>query len=331
MLDKRIRARLFDLRNQDLRLSTYCFGLPNKAIREAIRDSHELLDRIEIVWPEREKSDLQSGLRSLRDEVRLPILISPLWSGHGKTDSQGRHLHVITHGFADADHVTSGSFFDDEVPLGGIDGVVFRLDVKRGFLKAAAAIAKRAKEYGIEAHVIASLTGANPAEWQNDDRVAATGAIIAQLAAIAAPDVRIFLDTFGDVDRGYYRRAGLIDKQCNPKIGWHAMRALRFEIHTALDARVASAPIELGEWSLVPVNRDGTVEYVACHFGPGASAPHRLDIQSVARKYEVFDLGIGRTATIIVNAGDLPETLSNISSTSKGSVVGPYYVRPIAG
>jgi hypothetical protein len=48
----------------------------------------------------------------------------------------------------------------------------------------------------------------------------------AALAAWANPGLRIFLDTFIDHDRGYYPRAGLLDRRFNPRPAFNALRRL---------------------------------------------------------------------------------------------------------
>ena len=326
LLDERIRQRLFDLRRERLRLTVYSFGTPGPTARRALTESRELLDRLEIVWPEKMKHDLASNLASLKAELALPIIVSPLWAEHGKMDIQGRHLHVINHGFPDADPGKLEQFFNGASPGEVADGIVFWLDVDDGFLKTVAAISKLAKAKGLEAHVIARLTGANPAEWQHDDRHAATGAAISQLAAISALNVRIYLDAFMDVDRGYYRRAGLIDKQCNPRAGWHAMRALRSELSSASEITVADQQVVLGNWCLYPIRKDGKESYVACYSeaDPGPASP--ADVLSQAGRFKFIDLCSTGGPETINTIDELRSALTAISDRSTASL---YYVEPV--
>lgn len=328
LLDERVRNRLFDLKGQALRLTVYCFGLPEPAACKTIVESRELLDRIEIVWPEKRKTELRSAMASLKEELALPILISPLWAEHGKMDTQGRHLHVINHGFPDAGPEMLLEFFCGTPPSEVADGAVFWLDVDGGFLKEIEAVSRLAKEQEIEAHVIARITGANPAEWQDDERWTATGSVIAQLAAVMAPNVRIYLDAFLDVDRGYYRRAGLIDKQCNPRAAWHAMRALRSELHTAPEVPGIKGPIAFGKWSLYPVRGKGMDGYVACFseaFEQSELLPEGL---TQAGNFKIFDLCTPSTPEAVVAADQLGSALSEMSTASAVATPGPYFLTP---
>lgn len=326
LIDERVRQRLFDLRGQELRLTVYCLGIPGPTARTALFESRELLNRLEIVWPEKRKDELRAGVSSLRRELDLPVLISPLWAEHGRTDAQGRHLHVINHGFPSADPDNLMAFFNGASPGEVADGVVFWLDVNDGFLKTVTAIAQLAKEHGIEAHVVARLTGANPAEWQEDDRYTATGSVIAQLAAIMAPNVRIYLDALMDVDRGYYRRAGLIDKQCNPKAGWHAMRAVRSELSNAAKITVADQPIVLGKWSLIRVVENAKESFVACFIEESCGSTLPSDVMSQVGRLKIIDLCSPGNPETITTADELESALTEISDLS---TPGPYYVAPV--
>jgi len=328
LLDQRVRQRLFDLRRQGLRLTVYCLGIPEATARAVLVESRELLDRIEIVWPERRKVDLRAGLSVLKAALDIPILISPLWAEHGKMDAQGRHLHVINHGFLDADPENLMMFFSGESPSDVADGVVFWLDVNSNFPRTIAAVAKLTKEQGLEAHVVARLTGANPAEWQEDERHTATGAVIAQLAAVLAPDVRVFLDVFMDVDRGYYRRAGLIDKQCNPKAGWHAMRALRSELHVASEVTITDPPLALGSWLLYPIHGKDRDSYVACFSETADRTALSSGLKILAGSCKMIDLCDPSVPETIVDANKLASALCDMSISSVVTTPGPYYLTP---
>ncbi len=58
------------------------------------------------------------------------------------------------------------------------------------------------------------------------DNAIATRLVTAYLAAIAHPDVGVIIDTFVDHDRGYYPRNGVLDRRCNPRAGFHALRQI---------------------------------------------------------------------------------------------------------
>ncbi len=326
LLDERVRQRLFDLSGQGLRLTVYCLGEPGPSARRALVESRSLLDCIEIVWPEKRKGELRARMAALKADLGLPIIVSPLWAEHGKMDAQGRHLHVINHGFPDAEPESVLEFFGGALPRDVTDGVVFWLDVDDQFLRKTQAIARLAKEHELDAHVIARLTGDNPAEWQDDERCAATGSVIAQLAAIMAPNTRIYLDAFIDVDRGYYRRAGLIDKQCNPRAGWHAMRAVRSIFHDAHDPKTIDEPVAAGNWTFYPIQGAGSESYIACFVDETERFAPISELQARAQSFRVVDLCASGDAGKIVAADELSSVLSDTAKRLPGTVPGPYHV-----
>jgi len=57
----------------------------------------------------------------------------------------------------------------------------------------------------------------DPSAHIGDDAAIARRVEATARAAAGHPDVRVFLDTFMDVDRGYYTRNGLIDRRCHPR------------------------------------------------------------------------------------------------------------------
>jgi hypothetical protein len=51
--------------------------------------------------------------------------------------------------------------------------------------------------------------------------------VIEALAAVAGErNVQLILDTFADIDRGYFARSGLVDRRYNPKLGSRAVASL---------------------------------------------------------------------------------------------------------
>jgi hypothetical protein len=107
-----------------------------------------------------------------------------------------------------------------------VDGLVFRIArdtcAREGIARAAAAAEGR----GLRAQVHVRLADDSPAqaqydEWRNTCRVLETA-----LCSHFHRDHRVFLDTLGDVDRGYFPRAGLIDRRGNPRLPGRTLRNL---------------------------------------------------------------------------------------------------------
>jgi hypothetical protein len=69
----------------------------------------------------------------------------------------------------------------------------------------------------VRAAINVRLASENPAEYNQDDVAIANQAAEALLAAFAAGDCEIFIDTYVDLDRGYFPRHGLFDRRYNPR------------------------------------------------------------------------------------------------------------------
>ena len=85
-----------------------------------------------------------------------------------------------------------------------------------------------------------------------------------------------FLDSFADIDRGYFMRTGVVDRRYNPRAGWRALRSL----HGALDE--IAGPLNLDVDDGTPVLRSERAT-AALHVGDGpvevnlTARPHGLE------------------------------------------------------
>ena len=70
------------------------------------------------------------------------------------------------------------------------------------------------------------MTKGPPGLQQTDDDWVANRVAEAVAAACAFEDVHVYADTFADVDRGYYRRHGVVDRFYNPRPGFAIVRHL---------------------------------------------------------------------------------------------------------
>ena len=88
---------------------------------------------MEIIWDGEGAANLQKTLGLLREKIGATLLTSPLHKGFGTTDNQGRHLHIINHGFPINDLSNAKEFFPDTWRDNGlweiIDGLVCEFDI----------------------------------------------------------------------------------------------------------------------------------------------------------------------------------------------------------
>lgn len=260
----------------------------------------------------------------VRDHVGdLPILVSPLWSEHGRTDPSGRHFHVINHAFPGAMEQDFERFWPAGSPADIADGAVFVIDVDHDFVARVQAVSSLAADYNLKAHILARHVGANPAEWQDSPDKTAAAAVIAQIAAREHANVKIFFDSFVDIDRGYFRRRGLVDRQFNPRAGWHALRAMR-EAQSREGLRAAAQPtIARAGWSFQRLEADRSYCFLATKLqGQSQSATTGQD-DMMDQAFDVFDLTKTDAPVIRVSGlASLPD------SVGADAACGPHLCRP---
>ena len=142
------------------------------------------------------------------------------------TADGSQYYHTINHGFTlneaaqVAALVQNGDFGD------AIDGVVWRAEIDDCPLHAVRMAHTLGTELGIISNVQVRTVGRNPGARQDDEHLIAERAMLASMGVAAHPQVEATLDTFADIDRGYFIRKGLVDRRYNPNAGWRALRTL---------------------------------------------------------------------------------------------------------
>jgi len=217
LLDAASRARMEAVAEQGCRFAVFHFGWPDEAALEVVHRHRHLLDGLELIlrWPP--APGLEARLAAARERAGVPLVLSRFWNASGESRDGKQIKLLVDHGFT----------VDDELPAASaVDGLVFRIArgtaAREGIARAAAAAEGR----GLRAQVHVRLADDSPAqarrdEWRNTCRVLETA-----LCSHFHRGHRIFLDTLGDVDRGYFPRTGLIDRRGNPRLAGRALRNL---------------------------------------------------------------------------------------------------------
>lgn len=149
-------------------------------------------------------------MRMLRTLGARQVLLSPIWPEFGRTGRGGRHYHVIDHGLRSRDLSEPDLTLASLPAARAADGLVARLPSDDGLLSRVRAF--RDAFPGTHA-ILAQAAGEDPSARGPDEDGCAAAAEFALRAATAFPDVRIWFDTFQDVDRGYFVWTGLVDRR----------------------------------------------------------------------------------------------------------------------
>ena len=129
---------------------------------------------------------------------------------------------MIIHGFTPNDDKQ----IKQTANLADVDGLVFRVEGSASPWEAAQSAHAACSSHGLKASLHIRMTKGPPGLQQTDDDWFANRVAEAVAAACAFEDVHVYADTFADVDRGYYRRHGVVDRFYNPRPGFEVVRHL---------------------------------------------------------------------------------------------------------
>lgn len=255
--------RMLAMAAQGSRFTVFCFGWPDALTMAHIARHRAMLHAVEVVvkWPL--PPDLSQRLGVLASEAGVPVHLSRFWSASGHSRDGKQIKLLVDHGFAGASDETAGELVQAVGP-GAVQGLVFRIprsvSPRQGILDAV----QRTAPWGVRAQVHVRLADDSPAVGHPDVHETELRVLEAAFCAQALPQADVFIDTLSDVDRGYFPRAGLVDRRFNPRSAGHALRNL----HGVLSGM---GPLTSLEWSMaddVLVGRvDAGVRHLALVLG----------------------------------------------------------------
>ena len=226
LTDGRTRERMAGLKKMGHMFYLFIYDLPASELLEALGNHRGLLESIEIIIPWEKAPQYIEQLIQIRKQLNLPIYLSKLRSSADVEKEGGRFKHFIKHGFrANERHV-----IEDFMRLSGaataVDGFVFNINRSaEPFVDMPAAV-NMTHNLGLGAQFQVALANENPALAENDDAANANRVAETLAVALALPQTTVILDTFVDMDRGYFPRTGLVDRRYNPRLAADVYRNL---------------------------------------------------------------------------------------------------------
>ena len=186
----------------------------------------ELIDCLEIVSPINKLTEVEPQIAKIKSKYACPILLSPLWQKFGETDDLGRHLHIIKHGFPINEFDKAKDFFTKKSEFKSLkhsfDGVVCELDLLNTEKYTWDNINSWETINEGRLHILVSCKSSNPADQFTDEELLTEKLLKLWHNAKLSPNkVTFFIDSFTEIDRGYFRRAGIINRLGNPMKAWH--------------------------------------------------------------------------------------------------------------
>jgi predicted phosphodiesterase len=216
------RARLEECACLGLQFTLFSFGFPNQRLLDAVANAKGLIDTWEICHTTEDLPDVVDAVRATVKAAGLSLYLSRIRTREDQESAGGKYHHMIVHGFTPDD--------DKQIKqiagLADVDGLVFRIEGATSPWQAARSARAACSSHGLKASLHIRMTKGPPGLQQTDDDWVANRVAEAVAAACAFEDVHVYADTFADVDRGYYRRHGVVDRFYNPRPGFAVVRHL---------------------------------------------------------------------------------------------------------
>jgi hypothetical protein len=258
--DPRTRERMRDLRRLGHAFTVYTLDVPRGRGRDLLIEHHELVEAWEVVcnWPDVART--LDAMAEVTSRAKFVTLLSKLRTKEDVRREGSRYYHFINHGFLPDELPELAAFRATGPGARAVDGFVFRAVRQASAWTAIAGAQAAADALAARASVHVRMASTNPAEAFTDDLANACRAAEALAASLAAagpgrPEVDVFLDTFADIDRGYFVRHGLVDRRFNPRLGSHVVRHLYAALNEDPAPLVAGPRVEMPDGHVCPMTR----------------------------------------------------------------------------
>jgi predicted MPP superfamily phosphohydrolase len=224
--DEKTRKRMADLKEMGHLFCLFIYDLPSHDSIKFIEQHKRLLESIEVIIPWASALQYIEDLIKMKKKLKLPIYLSKLRSSADAEKDGGRFKHFIKHGFNLREQNLVKEFSKRAGALKSIDGFVFHIGRSdEPFIDIPEAV-DILNLMGMRAQFHVALANENPAIAENNDMANANRVAEALFIALALPQTQVVLDTFVDMDRGYFPRKGLVDRRYNPRTAGHVYRNL---------------------------------------------------------------------------------------------------------
>lgn len=218
LIDPAIRQRMADLADLGHRFTLFQYGLPSPSVRDALVAHRALIDRLELVlkWDGAEAA--LASLGELRAALDRPVILANLESSAEQAHHGSKFAHFVSYGFTGKARALPGRLLERDGARAALDGFSHRVGPKDAVLTSLREIDTQARDWGLSALATIRLADDNPAAYPRNDAKIARRVVETALAASSLKATSVFLDTFMDLDRGYFPRHGLYDRRLNPRL-----------------------------------------------------------------------------------------------------------------
>lgn len=224
------RARLLSEVGHDFIVTAS--GVPVEAVADSIGPQRVQVQAVELVMSLATFERKLAAVQHWRHRAGVPVLLNKLRT-HEDDHFDGQHFsHFVKVGFLIEELQAHHDALATWVAEGRLDGYGVRLERGADLLAAAQSLEALARSLRARLVATVKLATASLARRADDDadtaRLVADAVLASRICANAG--VTFVLDTFMDIDRGYFPRNGLVDRRFNPRPAARVVAAL----HAAL-------------------------------------------------------------------------------------------------
>jgi hypothetical protein len=252
LLDARVRARMTLFREVGHEFLVYAYGVPGAELCRLLAVHRGLVSALEIVLPHVAIEAALPTFARIREASGVEVYVSKLRLHEDAKFDGSKFSHFINHGFVPAETHQLEPLAAAASRTGAANGIALRMARRErpwSFMRRADGLAATLRTR-LLVHV--RLAGESPSDAMNDDMANACRVAEAALAATVHPRVDAFVDTFMDVDRGYFPRTGFVDRRCSPRLAGKVYANLQAVLAMIAGAS-AMAPLPPGEASTTVV------------------------------------------------------------------------------
>lgn len=242
LLDPAVRARMGALRSKGHQFTVFSFYAPQGVVLETLGRYHDLVDTLEVIVPWGDAPEAIPQLQAIKERAPIRICLSKLNVSQSFSQAIDQYIRP---GFCSHEGDEIRVFAVQEDGSAVVDSLSFRIGPDADPWNEILAIAKLTGDIHRRASVTLQLASDSEAGVVDDDLFLARRVAVAAAAASAVSELDLYIDTFVDMDRGYYVRHGLVDRRYNLRRPGLVLR------HLSSVLSPHSAALELGQSQLV--------------------------------------------------------------------------------
>ncbi|MBZ8132716.1 metallophosphoesterase [Afifella sp. IM 167] len=218
--------RIGELHRMGFRFTAFHFGLPGERQIALLEKHAGLVDTFETIISWKDREAFLEGAAGWRGRLSARLSLTRVESSAEKKVTGTAFSHYVSYGFGEAAFADVETFARAGEASGLVDAYVFSLAWADPLAETVASLRARAAAIGTKADINIRLASENPAELIDEPAAVAGRVAEAVALAHAYPDTAFFLDTFIDMERGYFPRLGLYDRRLNPTLAGQVYRNL---------------------------------------------------------------------------------------------------------